>query len=102
MHAAQKNQLRVATLLLQHGAEDDINLQDVDGVSALMVAARGGNAALTRLFLSHGADTTATTRRHGFHWYIWWISSWFVRTTFNPSEMAIIGGHILSTTMSWH
>lgn len=93
MHAAQKNQYAITELLLQHGAEDDINLQDVDGVSALMVAARGGFGDLTRLLLLHGADPALTTSRHGLRWYVWWVSSWFVRSTFNASEMATVGGH---------
>lgn len=93
MHAAQKNQYEIAELLLQHGAEDDINMQDVDGVSALMVAARGGFGDLTRLLLLHGADPALTTSRHGLRWYIRWVSSWFVRSTFNASDMAVVGGH---------
>ena len=54
--AATTGHERVVELLLQHGA--DVNLQISDGAIALVVAAGVGNERVVELLLQHGADAT--------------------------------------------
>ena len=55
--AARQGQIKVATFLLDHGA--DINVAQRYGMTALHVAARAGNRAMVELLLSRGADVNA-------------------------------------------
>jgi cytohesin len=59
-HAAQNGQLRVATFLLDHGA--NINLMDDSGEIPLVAAARGDQKTMIELLLSRGADVNAVDR----------------------------------------
>ena len=54
MRAARYGHERVVELLLQHGA--DVNLQDSDGITALMFAARYGHERVVDLLIRHGAE----------------------------------------------
>lgn len=95
MHAAQKNQVDVTRKLLDAGAGIDINVQDMDGVSALMVAAKGGHGDMVKLLLLHGADHTLTSRQSSFFKRaLGWLSSFVMRTMFTAAEMAVVGGHL--------
>ena len=54
MCAAGQGHERVVELLMQHGAE--VNLQDSDGGTALMVAASTGHERVVELLIRHGAE----------------------------------------------
>ena len=54
MGAAFNGHERVVELLLQHGAE--INLQRSDGWTALVIAASNGHERLVELLMQHGAE----------------------------------------------
>ena len=54
MYAASEGHERVVELLMQHGAE--VELQDNDRWTALMVAARSGHERVVELLLQHDAE----------------------------------------------
>ncbi len=54
MDAAQKGDLSMAELLLEHGAKTD--LKSRDGQTALVICAGRGDVASSALLVSHGAD----------------------------------------------
>jgi ankyrin repeat protein len=56
-NAARSGQIKVATYLLDHGA--DINLASVGKDTPLLAAAGAGNRAMVELLLSRGADVNA-------------------------------------------
>ena len=58
--AAMRGDVEAVTALLKQGA--DVNAAQGDGMSALHWAGERGDAALVRLLLSGGANTTAVTR----------------------------------------
>ena len=58
-NAASAGQIKVATFLLDHGA--NINLAQSDGWTPLYDAANAGNRAMVELLLSRGADVDAKT-----------------------------------------
>lgn len=58
MAACYKNDLTTATLLVTHGA--NTNLRTAEGSSALLFSVLGGNTALVKLLLEHGADKHTT------------------------------------------
>ena len=55
----QASNASMAKLLLEHGA--DARAAEDDGVTALMLAARGGRGAVAWLLLQHGADVAAAS-----------------------------------------
>jgi len=52
--AATYNQVKVAKVLLERGA--DVNAREKDGGTALMCAAKDGNVKSVKFLLEHGAD----------------------------------------------
>jgi ankyrin repeat protein len=48
-----------ARLLIRHGA--DVNAREANGITALMMAADGGNLDLVQALLARGAQVDATT-----------------------------------------
>ena len=60
MDAAENGHERVAELLLQRGAE--VNLQNSDGWTALMQAAINGHERVVELLLQRGADANTHSR----------------------------------------
>jgi len=48
------NNIKVAEVLLEHGAKPD--LMDADGLTALMIASRGYRPETTKVLLEHGAN----------------------------------------------
>ena len=46
-------------MLLEHAAL--VNLREANGITALMIAADGGNTTIVQALLAHGADVHAAT-----------------------------------------
>lgn len=57
-YAAQENQVEIAQLLIQHGA--NVNELDDEGQTPLFIAAEEGNDSFAELLLQHGADVDCT------------------------------------------
>ncbi len=56
MEASLNSQLKVIRAILKKAGNNNINLQDVDGNSALMLASSGKNAEAIELLIENGAD----------------------------------------------
>jgi ankyrin repeat protein len=58
MYSCHNNNLKTVKLLLSKGA--DVNLQNKDGMTALMYSCHNNNLETVKLLLSKGADVTIT------------------------------------------
>ena len=69
LHAAtERNQIEMAELLIDLGA--DLNSENKNGMTPLMIAARHGNATLVKALLAKGANARKTdfTGRDAVSW----------------------------------
>ena len=69
--AAKKNQMEIATVLLQYGAET--NILTKQGVTPLHLASQEGHADMAALLISKGAQINVQTKVQtcaGFVWHI--------------------------------